>query len=94
MRSEIDRKKFALKLLRGVFKAIPDVDAANAQRILGALNPYGSTPEERAGLSTSSSPVARHVDVTPILVRVMTADPTGIPEGLTRPVSFLPFPTV
>ena len=37
-RSEIDREKFGLKWLRGDFKAIPDVDAANADRILTAVN--------------------------------------------------------
>ena len=37
-RGEIEREKFALKWLRGDFKAIPDVDAANADRILTAVN--------------------------------------------------------
>ncbi|HEX5220141.1 MAG TPA: hypothetical protein VFZ59_11290 [Verrucomicrobiae bacterium] len=36
-RSEIDREKFALKWLRGDFKAIPEVDSANADWILTAV---------------------------------------------------------
>jgi len=34
----IDREKFALKWLRGDFKAIPDVDTANVERMLTAVN--------------------------------------------------------
>lgn len=37
-RSEIDREKFALKWLRGDFQSIPEIDAANSERILTAIN--------------------------------------------------------
>ena len=37
-RSEIDREKFALKWLRGDFKAIPDVNTSDPNRILTAVN--------------------------------------------------------